>query len=547
MSLTKNPTADFPVRNIILAGFMGTGKSTVGRALAGRLGWTFVDTDSVIEARAGKTIAQIFAEDGEPAFRALEAELAREAAAWTHRVIATGGGMVVPETNLRTLERAGAVVLLSASSEQILARVASETHRPLLAKPDPRGEIERLLAGRAQAYGRVAIAIDTNHKEPAMIADEILQKVGARCLGAGIPAPARVRVELGDRSYDIRIGQGWLETLGETIAPVFTPRPVVLVTNPTIRRLWAEPVLASLERAGFSVSVCEIPEGERHKTLASVALIYDHMLGARHSRQSGIIALGGGVVGDIAGFAAATLLRGIAYLQLPTTLLAMVDSSVGGKTGVDHAMGKNLIGAFWQPTFVGIELRFLETLPIEELRAGMAEVIKYGVIADAALFADLEEHVEAALARDPAVLTRLIRRSCEIKAEVVSGDERDEGRRAMLNFGHTLGHAAESLSQYAALRHGEAVAMGMLAAARLARGRGLIDEAVAARLEQLLRRAGLPTRMLPFSLDEYWAAMASDKKVKDGQLGFVLPERLGQVGIYRDVTREEIARCLEVS
>lgn len=533
------PTGEVKVQNIILAGFMGTGKSSVGRKLAERLGWTFIDTDELIEARAGRTISEIFAVDGEPAFRAMESEIARELSKVRAHVVSTGGGMVVNEANLRALEEAGAVVLLEATPEAIYQRIAHQSHRPLLAKPDPRAEIERLLTQRAEAYCRVPIKVQTDGKDQQTIAHEILARLGL------IKLPQTcIEVSLGKRSYPILIGHGWIDALGELLKPHFPLRPCTLVSNPEIARRWAAPVRRSLAQAGYKVDQCELPEGEAHKRLATVEKIYDHMLEAKHSRQSAIIALGGGVIGDMAGFAAATLLRGIAFVQLPTTLLAMVDSSVGGKTGVDHPMGKNLIGAFWQPVFVGIDTAFLTTLPDAELRSGMAEVIKYGVIADAELFEYLEANVERALARDPAVLAHLITRSCQIKADVVGQDETESGLRAILNFGHTFGHAAEKLANYQGLRHGEAVAMGMVAAARLAQRRGMITAEETGRLEALLKRAGLPTEMARHGAEDYWTAMGSDKKVKNGKIGFVLPTGLGRVEVHHDVTREEILACL---
>lgn len=526
------------VRNIILTGFMGTGKSTVGRRLAQRLGWKSIDTDEMIERQAGKTIAKIFEEDGETAFREIESQVARSLEQLEGYVIATGGGLVLRPENLAALERAGRVVLLDATAETIYERTKRHSHRPLLRGPDPLGNIRRLLEERRPAYGRIGLRVTTDRRGHENVVEQILAVVTAD------PGAALVRVELGERSYPIRIGAGWIDRLGQALARTFPPRPCALVTNPEINRLWGERVVDVLNAAGYRVSVCEIPEGERHKTLATVASIYDHLLAERHSRQSGVIALGGGVVGDIAGFAAATFMRGVAFIQLPTTLLAMVDSSVGGKTGVDHPAGKNLIGAFWQPTFVGIELDFLKTLPDVELRAGMAEVIKYGIIYDAAMFADIEANIDAALARDPQVLTRLIRRSCQIKAEVVARDEREGGLRAILNFGHTFGHAAEKLTGYAALRHGEAVAAGMVAAMRLAAQRKLISGADAERVEKLVARAGLPTQMPRFTAEEYWGAMGADKKVRDGKIRFVLPTAIGRVGMYNDVTAEEVAVCI---
>ncbi len=539
-----SPHADH-ARNIVLAGFMGTGKSTIGQRLAARLGWVLVDTDEMVERRAGKPISRIFAEDGEPAFRELESAVAAELVGLERHVIATGGGMVLREENLRALERAGLVVLLEASPETIYERTRRHSHRPLLQGPDPQGNIQRLLEARREAYGRIRRRVATDGLTHNQVVEQIMDLIQQTMEDPG--TPAEVRVELGERSYPIRIGQGWIGGLGAALGEVFRPRAVAVVTNAEIRRLWGAPVVESLEAAGLRVSVCEIPPGEDHKTLATVSMIWDHLLEARHTRQSGIVALGGGIVGDIAGFAAAGFMRGVSFIQLPTTLLAMVDSSVGGKTGVNHPAGKNLIGAFWQPTYVGIELDFLSTLPAAELRAGMAEVIKYGIIADEAMFVAMEREIEPALAGDSAALGRLIRRSCEIKAEVVAGDERESGRRAILNFGHTFGHAAEALSGYQAIRHGEGVAMGMVAAMRLGAMRGLVSEADVTRVEALVARAGLPTRLLRFAPERYWEVMGSDKKVRDGRIRFVLPEAIGRVGVYDDVTREEVMACLGVT
>ncbi len=538
-------------RNVILTGFMGTGKSSVGRLLARALGWQFVDTDDLIVQKAGKPIKDIFDQDGEAAFRGMEREAVRDVARLDHHVIATGGGMVVDQGNLDTLQGAGLVVLLEASPGVIHQRTRHWNDRPLLAGPDPQAAIEQLLTARREAYDRVPRRVMTDERGFDEIVGEILGLLESNSPplteAAHTTPQTTVRVELGERSYPIEIGWGWIDNLGERLAPYFPPRPCTIVTNPPIGGLHAGAVSDSLTRAGYRAGVCEIPEGEACKTIDSVTRIHDHMLGERHTRQSGVIALGGGVVGDVAGFAAATLLRGVACVQLPTSLLAMVDSSVGGKTGVNHAMGKNLIGAFWQPAFVGIDLKFLETLPPQELRAGLAEVIKYGIIADSNFFAYLEEHIDQALARDPDVLTHVIKRSCEIKAEVVGEDEREGGRRAILNFGHTFAHAAEALSRYTTVRHGEAVAMGMVAAMRLAEARGTVSPDQTQRVRRLVQRAGLPDRLLSFDPARYWAVMGSDKKVRDGRIRFVLPRRIGQVEIVADVEREEVEACLRAT
>jgi 3-dehydroquinate synthase len=353
-----------------------------------------------------------------------------------------------------------------------------------------------------------------------------------------------VPVELGDRSYHIDIGKGWQDELPARLGQCSAPCQCVIVTNPEIGGILGESIHAALSQSGYDVSICELSAGEEHKTIDAVTRIHDFMLERRFTRQSILFALGGGVVGDIAGFAAASLLRGIHYIQMPTSLLAMVDSSVGGKTGVNHAMGKNLVGAFWQPVWVAIDLEWLDTLPDGELRAGLAEVIKYGVIADAGLFEYLETHVDDLLARRPEALTHIIRLSCEIKARVVSADEREQGLRAILNFGHTFCHAAEALSGYSRIRHGEGVAMGMVAAARLAAARGMISDGIADRIENLCRSFGLPVRMLKYDPGQYWKAMGSDKKVRDSKIRFILPTGLGKVEILDDVRESEVIECL---
>ena len=524
-----------PPRNIILAGFMGTGKSAVANLLALRLGWKFLDVDTQIEQIAELSIPEIFAQWGEASFRAIEAQCARQLATLERHVVATGGGLVLDPANLAAAREAGALVLLEATPETIYQRVQSETHRPLLQAEDPRARIAELLEARREAYGRIELRVSTDGKTPAEIADEIMERLNMEKPQCAL---GKVEVRLAERSYPI-------EAMVGQMRESFSPRPVALVTSESIAQHWQAPVVSALEAAGYKVSLCVIPAGEKHKTIETVSLIHDHMIERKFSRGAGLIALGGGVVGDIAGFAAASMLRGISFVQLPTTLLAMVDSSVGGKTGVNHRLGKNLIGAFWQPTYVGIELDFLKTLPAEELRSGMAEVIKYGVIADLEFFEYLETNIERALAGDAAVLARIVERSCAIKAQVVAGDEREEtGLRAILNYGHTFGHAAEALGNYEAIRHGEGVAMGMAAAAHLAQLRGLLDAESVVRIERLIERAGLPTRMLKFGADDYWTKMGSDKKVKDGKIRFILPTRIGAVEMVDDVTRAEVDACL---
>lgn len=342
-----------------------------------------------------------------------------------------------------------------------------------------------------------------------------------------------VKVDLGDRSYDIELGTD-LDQTGAHLKELGLGRKMALVTNPTIKKLHGQRIVDSLKAAGFLVMSVEVPDGEQYKNLDWANAIYTALLTNGFDRKSALVAFGGGVIGDLTGFAAATFMRGVPFVQVPTTLLAMVDSSVGGKTGVNHPMGKNMIGAFYQPKKVLMDLGVLKTLPTEEFLSGMAEVIKYGVIRDAALFDYLDKNREKILSLEPDVLTHIIKRSCEIKAEVVSKDEREGGLRAILNFGHTVGHAIETTQNYT-MRHGEAVAIGMVYASRLAHRTGLCAASVPERVERLIKSYGLPADLSALSrqpsMTELMDTMQVDKKAEGGKVKFVLPSKIGEVVI----------------
>ena len=342
-----------------------------------------------------------------------------------------------------------------------------------------------------------------------------------------MPDTRTITVELGERSYPIVIGSGLLGGGFDLAAYVGGPDCLV-VTNETVEPLYLEALTAAL--TGKQVRAISLPDGEAYKTLETVEDILDTLIEGGANRDTTVVALGGGVVGDIAGFAAACYMRGVGFIQVPTTLLAQVDSSVGGKTGVNHASGKNLIGAFHQPRAVLIDTGTLQTLPDRELRAGLAEVIKYGAIVDADFFAWLEADIHALLARDPQALAVAIRRSCELKAAIVAEDERESGRRAILNFGHTFGHAIERCQGYGKWLHGEAVAAGMVMAAQLSAA----DKSLAERIGNLLERAGLPTRPPEIAATDLLAAMGMDKKVQQKRLRFVLLRNLGEAFVSSD-------------
>ncbi|MFN5515342.1 MAG: 3-dehydroquinate synthase [Cyanobacteriota bacterium] len=357
-----------------------------------------------------------------------------------------------------------------------------------------------------------------------------------------------IDVPLPHSPYQVRIAPGSLPELGAELSRLGLDAKVLVVSNPEIFEHYGPLVLASLRRWGFQPEVHLIPAGEGSKTLAMVSELYDAALALRLERRSTFLALGGGVVGDLTGFAAATWLRGVNFVQVPTSLLAMVDASIGGKTGVNHPQGKNLIGAFYQPRLVYIDPLVLKTLPEREFRAGMAEVIKYGVIWDPDLFAALasEDNLSSLETIPPALLTTLIQRSCQAKVDVVSQDEREGGLRAILNYGHTLGHGVESLTGYGPVNHGEAVAIGMVGAGALAVKLGLWTEAEDRRQLALLEKTGLPT-CLPESIDipELIASLHLDKKVQGGKVRFILPEIIGRVKITDQVGAEVLAAVLE--
>ena len=352
-------------------------------------------------------------------------------------------------------------------------------------------------------------------------------------------------VALGARSYPIHIGRGLVGAAGGILAPLLATPRVVIVTNPVVAAHWLAPLRAGLTAAGVASEAILIPDGEVHKTWATLYDVLTRLLEARAERTTTLVALGGGVVGDVAGFAAATYQRGMPFVQIPTTLLAQVDSSVGGKTGVNHPLGKNMIGAFHQPRAVLIDTACLATLPARELVAGLAEVVKYGAIRSADFLAWLEAGIDRLLARDDEALTHAIAESCRIKAEIVAADERESGERALLNFGHTFGHAIEAGVGYGEWLHGEAVGAGMVMAASLSARMGLITAEDAARLTRLVARAGMPVEPPRLGADRYLELMGRDKKVAAGAIRFVLLRALGDAFVTADVPVAELAAVLE--
>lgn len=524
--------------HLILAGFMGTGKSTVGRLLASRLGCPFIDCDEEIEAVAAKKIPQIFAESGEEAFRALESRVLRSLLRREEfSVLALGGGTLSSGENLELVKRAGPVICLSADPLAIYQRVKVQAgQRPLLKVAEPLAKINELLERRQSSYKEADIQVDTTTLEPVGVVDEVLDWLN------------RVRVDLGDRSYDIHIEEGCHQWVGQELKRLKRPvSSVVIISNRDIDRYYGDIVRTSLDREGFANHTLLIPAGERYKSLETANRLFGDLLQRKIDRHSIIVALGGGVIGDLAGFVAATYERGVRFMQVPTTLLAQVDSSVGGKVGVNHSLGKNMIGAFLQPQVVLVDPLALKSLPKREIRSGLAEIIKYGVIWDENFFAYLEHNVDSILRLDSQTMQHIVRRSCQIKAHVVEEDELESGLRAILNYGHTTAHAVETYTSYERYTHGEAVAIGMVVAARIAHSMGMLRAEPVHRLSRLLERFGLPTHLPKADPGVLMSLMDTDKKAVDGKVRFVLPDKIGHVEIVDEVSRDILRRAIKES
>ena len=522
--------------SIFLVGLMGSGKTTVGRALAKKLNKRFIDSDHEIEARTGVSIPVIFEVEGEASFRQREAEVIRDLTAQDGIVLATGGGAILNETSRRFLHERGIVIYLRAGISSILARTRHDKNRPLLRTPDPRKKLEELEAQREPLYQEIAhLVIETGRPNIQFLVQSILTQL-AQVPGALssenvllMQQPSSVqtlRVDLGDRAYPIAIGDSLLSSM-ETLDQYIKGERVVIVTNTVVAPLYLAGLEDRLRALGKQVSSIVLPDGEEYKTWASLMLVFDALLEAKCDRKTTLLALGGGVIGDMTGFAASAYMRGVPFVQIPTTLLAQVDSSVGGKTGINHPLGKNMIGAFYQPQAVIADTATLTTLPDRELSAGLAEVIKHGAIIDAPFFNWIEANIVQLRNKDPEALAYAILRSCEIKSDVVRQDEREGGLRAILNFGHTFGHAIESGLGYGKWLHGEAVGCGMVMAADLSCRMGYIDYVSKVRIQNLVEAAGLPSQAPDLGEDRWLELMEVDKKNEGGQIKFILLKPLG--------------------
>ncbi len=531
------------MQRIFLTGLSGSGKSTVAQQVAKLLKWDFVDTDALLSERCGQPVGQILVEYGEQRFRQIETEALISAANQERVVIATGGGAVIAEANRMFMREHGLVIFLQLSVETAWRRLKKhmsqsgmEVVRPLVAGTEGQQRLQNLYSVRKQWYEQAAVHINTDEDPPSIVAD----KVVAFALAHGYlstPALPQEAVTLRPDTVSSQavIEWGGLHHLPLALQSLGLTQRIFIVTDTEVGRLYIEPIQALLVGAGFDPQVFTVPAGEPTKSLHYWQQILDWLVENKAECQEPVVALGGGVVGDLAGFVAATYQRGVPLVQVPTSLLAQVDAAIGGKTGINHPLGKNLIGAYYQPVLIIVDPAFLLTLPERVYREGWAEIVKYGMILDAELFELLEEHVSSLHAHEATLLTKMIARCVRLKMDVVHHDERDGGLRNILNYGHTFGHALEALTDYGAWLHGEAVAIGMEVAAQIAVTRGLLANEHALRQHKLLCALDLPVRCPSVDAESVLAVMQRDKKVRAGHIRWVLPTRIGHAEIYEDI------------
>ncbi len=540
---------------IAIVGFSATGKTVVARKLAEWWNWKYIDSDDEIVKLSGKTIPEIFKQDGEEKFRQLERKVLKRVAEQDRVVIACGGGAVVDPANRDMLLQTSVVVCLEARPKTIFQRLQDDARyptnpvvRPLLAGRDPLERIKQLKAKRQPYYAAADWTIHTDY----LTVDEVVQEVSRgwqyvnrHCRQQPVEAGVACHVETSSSKYPVFVSWGILEQLGEKMKRVGLSGTANVISDDMVFSIYGADARESLEKAGFKVNSITVPAGEASKNISQAVKIYDYLIEHRIERNDIIVALGGGMVGDLAGFVAATFLRGLPWLPVPTSLIAMTDASIGGKVAVDHPRGKNLIGAFYQPCLVLADVKTLITLPERELTSGWAEVIKHGLALDAEFLKMLEANVEELVKLKPDITTEVVARSAALKCHVVSEDEKETGIRTILNYGHTVAHGLEAATGYGRFLHGEAVAIGMMAAARLSHRLKLLSGEVVERQEAILEKFGLPLDCRGVALKDVMSAMELDKKVRAKHIRWVLLRDIGQAVIRNDVPRDDVTEVLE--
>ncbi len=561
--------------NVYLIGFSGSGKSAIGRRLARRMRRQHVDMDDEIVARTGTPIPELFRREGEPGFRAREKELLEELSGRKRLIVSTGGGAPLAPGNRAAMARSGVVVCLEAKPDFLYGRlkrhIGDETKgqvRPLLEGDEPKKRIEALKEYRQRFYASADWTVHTDDLTADEVVREVIRgaryaqrKFGRRKEAAVLFPPERSAgreaespycrdmgasfvVETPGGRYPVFVGWGNLSELGQRMRNLGLSGKAALVADAGVFDIHGEKAMASLTSVGFEAAAYTVPSGERSKSGDALTEMYDWMVAERLERGSTVVALGGGVAGDLAGYAAATFLRGVPLVHVPTSLLAMTDSAIGGKVAINHPRAKNMIGAFYQPRMVLSDVETLSTLPARELASGWAETIKHGMIMDPELLDLLEGDLDRVLALDPEMTTEIVKRSSGLKGKVVGGDEKEAGWRMVLNFGHTIGHALEAATEYGELLHGEAVSIGMVGAARLSSKHAGLGGEVVERMTGILQRFGLPTSMRELDPERLIEAMFLDKKVRGKAIRWILLEDVGKPVIRDDVPMESVREVL---
>ena len=529
-------------RSIVLVGLMGAGKTAIGKRLAAQLGLPFYDADHEIERAAGMTIAEIFRTHGEAYFRTGEKRVIERLLAGGRIVLAPGGGAFMDPETRRTIRERATSIWLRCPLPVLLQRVQGRTHRPLLNNGNPAATLARLSAERSPIYAQADIIVDGSEDPLHVTTNKVINALN------NYQAPHRVEVQLSQSNYDVLIGPNLLRRSGALLAPVLPQPRCVIVTDENVAKLHLPTLQQSLAETGITHSALTVPPGEPSKTLQTWQYLVESLLEQKVDRYTTIIALGGGVIGDLAGFTAAATLRGLPFVQIPTTLLSQVDSSVGGKTGVNTTRGKNLIGAFHQPLMVIADTASLHTLPQRELRNGYAEIVKSALIGDTAFYDWCEANGAAMLDGGDTLLAEAIARTVRFKASVVAGDEREtkpNNGRALLNLGHTFAHALEAETGYGStLLHGEAVATGLVLATHLSAQLNLCPQEDVIRIAAHITQTGLPPRIAGLNAEHLLAHMKQDKKMRGGKLTFILTKGIGRAFTCNEVPEDAVRATL---
>ena len=552
-------------KNLYVTGFMGTGKSIVAKTLAQRMGKIFIDMDQAIQDRQGKSITDIFNQLGEGYFRKLENNLLKEIVQRDDLVVATGGGTLLLEKNVQRASKKGIIICLKADPIVIYDRLKEESKRPLLlkGKGNKLEQIKHFMEKRKHNYERFSWQIDTSNLTVKEVVDKIvnlLEKSDSndKILGENLTpnifaqvTPVKMRnilMQLTEKKEcKIIIKEGILSKIGEYLDSLLDKKDVFILTNPLVKNLHGEKLLSGFYKYGFNVKFFEIPDGEEYKTLSMANEICNVLLREKVNRLTTLISFGGGVVGDLAGFVAATYMRGVPLIHIPTTLLAQVDSSIGGKVAVDHPSAKNIIGSFYHPIAVFTDPLVLKTLSLDNLKNGLVEIIKISIIDSPSLFKLLDMNVAQLLEKDVGLFKIIINKATKLKVQIVLKDPWEKNERKYLNFGHSIGHALETTFGYQNITHGEAVALGMIMETKIACHRKICSPELETKIKNMITKLNISFNidLKKMNNETIWETIAFDKKNSSKKICFVLPQKIGQVSLVEDITKDEVMTVLD--